>query len=360
MTRSLVRSSLSSGISSGAESHPPTPDDARPNGESAGPSPEAPIVIVTAGDDGFAMPMAVTLSSALTHLPPEQAVQIIALDSGMSADHQRRISSVVRRAHDRATLDWHHPDVSSIDQIDLQDMDPRFNVSTFYRFLIPDVLPKTCTRVLYLDSDVVVERNLQPMWRTPFDGNAILAVPERIVSCPEAGVAEWERLGLDPDARYFNAGIMLINLAAWRADNIHGRAIKYLLDPSNRFSYPGDQEALNAVLAGRWGALDLRWNVTHLLYDEGEKPKMEAMLGGNLDPVAQDPFLIHYTSDRKPWEPYCDHPMEDRFHHYLRRSGWFSSLGYSSWRVGLAGRRGLHHLKTITRPIRHRIGLRRR
>lgn len=318
------------------------------------------MVIVTAGDDGFALPMAVTLSSALRHVPSEQSVDIVALDSGMSVANQARISAVVEEAHPHAELTWVQPDITSIEGIHLEEMDPRFNASTFYRFLIPNVLPDTCHRVLYLDSDVVVERNLQSLWRTPFNGNAAMAVPERIVSCPVAGIAEWERLGLDPDARFFNAGILLINLAAWRADNIHGQAIEYLLDSSNRFRYAGDQEALNAVLAGRWGALDLRWNVTHLLYSEDEKPRMEAMLQTDLDPVAQEPFLIHYTSDAKPWGPFCDHPLEDRFHHYLHRSGWFSTMGYPAWRVALAMRRGMHWLKEVTRPFRHQIGLRRR
>jgi lipopolysaccharide biosynthesis glycosyltransferase len=106
--------------------------------------------------------------------------------------------------------------------------------------------------------------------------------------------------------------------------------------------------------------LDLRWNVTHLLYDLRERRDVEAMLQVDLEPVAQDPFVIHYTSGEKPWGVVCSHPFQDRFHHYLRRSGWFERGEYPLWRAGLSMRRGLHTLKRVTRPLRHRIGLRRR
>jgi lipopolysaccharide biosynthesis glycosyltransferase len=214
--------------------------------------------------------------------------------------------------------------------------------------------------VLYLDSDIVAEESIEELWAQSFEDHIALAVPERAVSCPENGIAEWERLGLMAEAPYFNSGVMIIRLDRWREADISGAALRYLTNPENRFCYPGDQEALNAVLAGRWGALAPRWNATHLLYSDTERPKMEAMLGTSLAAAQEDPALIHFTSDRKPWMPGCAHPLQGRFFHYLRRSGWFGTGRYEAWRVRLALRDGVEWAKTMSRPLRHKIGLRHR
>ena len=319
---------------------------------------EDPVVIVTAGDDGFALPMAVMLSSALKHLPQSQTVEVYVLDAGLTENSRRRLDRVVQLNHPRAALFVVRPDRSEIADLNL-DMDPRFNASIFYRLLIPDILPDRYSRVLYLDSDVVVDRDLLPMWERSFEGTAALAVPERIVSCPEAGIAEWEALGLDPKSPYFNSGVMLLNLDVWREKNLHRKVIDYLRDPSNRFCYASDQEALNAVLAGQWKALDLRWNATHLLYSEKDRPRLEAMLETDLGPVARDPFIIHFTTEWKPWRAHCNHDFEHRFHYYLRRSGWFGRMEYLVWQLKLWVQKGMYILKQKSRPLRHAIGIRR-
>ena len=330
------------------------------SGSGGSPTPDSgssPIVLVTAGDEGFALPMAVTLHSTLTHIAPHRSVRIVGLDAGLTPRSRRRIAQVVRESYADTTLRWVQPDISALTEITIKTA-ARFNASIFYRLLIPEVLPASYERVLYLDSDIVAEESIEALWAQLFGDHIVLAVPERAVSCPENGIAEWERLGLAAEAPYFNSGVMLIHLDRWREADISGAALRYLTNPENRFCYPGDQEALNAVLAGRWGALAPRWNATHLLYSDTERLKMEAMLGTSLASAREDPALIHFTSDRKPWMPRCGHPLQERFFHYLRRSGWFRPGHYEAWRVRLALRDGVEWVKTMSRPLRHKIGLR--
>lgn len=327
--------------------------DDSPYGSGSG----GPIRLVMAADEAFAMPMAAGLYSALTHLPSGQEVRIWALDAGLTDESKRRITEVAHRASSGADLIWEEPDTSLIEGVDVQ-MDPRFSPAIFYRLLIPEVLPEETSRVLYIDSDLIFERSLLPLWRKPFEGNAILAVPERIVSCPKAGVAEWKRLGLDPGAPFFNSGLMLINLQAWRDLDVHGQAINYLLNEENDFSYASDQEALNAILAGQWGQLDQRWNAIHQVFDPDLRERHEVMLGTSLEPAQQDPYVIHYTSDRKPWLPRCAHPKRERFFYYLRESGWFTRSEYLKWRSQLSVGTAIQWLKDLSRPYRHKLGLR--
>lgn len=316
------------------------------------------VQLVMAADEDFAMSMAVTLFSILHHLSSGQKIQITALDAGVTDESKDRIADVAQREHEKAHLEWICPDVSLIEDVEIE-MDPRFSPAIFYRLLIPEIFPESCHRVLYIDSDIVMERSILPLWRKALGENAVRAVPERIVSCPKAGVAEWQRLGLDAGALFFNSGLMLINVDAWREHDLHKQAIEYLLNPENDFCYASDQEALNAVLAEQWEALDYRWNAIHQVYDPELRSRHEVMLGTTLSSIRHEPFGIHYTSDNKPWLSGCTHPARDRFYHYLRQSGWFSPVEYLRWRATLALRDGLHTVKEVTRPFRHRIGLRR-
>lgn len=310
------------------------------------------IRLVMAADDAFAMPMAVTLYSVVSHLPSPSTVEIMAFDAGMSGRGKEKIREVVTANGPTVHLTWIEPKVTRFERM-ASETAPRFSEAIYYRLLIPEVLPSSCRRVLYLDSDLIAEQSIAPLWQKPFDSNAACAVPERIVSCPDFGVAEWERLGLDANAPYFNSGLMLINLDAWRALDVSERACEYMLDSTNDFHLKSDQEALNAILAGHWGALDPRWNVVHLLYDSEERASMEEMLNTDLSSVPQDPYVIHFTGSEKPWMHSCPHPDRARFYHYLRRSGWYSLPEYVQWRVP----RFLQRLKEVSRPLRHRVGL---
>jgi len=335
----------------------PGPDEGeRPStisesGRNAGGESAPPLHLVTMADEAFAMPMSVALFSVLQPLPPGSEPRIVALDAGVSGKSRERVHRVVDRASQTAQLEWVCPDTSAIDDVD----HARSSKANLYLFLVPEILPDECTRALYIDSDLVAERSVRSLWTKSFGDNAVLAVPERTVSCPSNGVAEWERLGFDADDLYFNSGVMLLNLEVWRQQNVHGRAIDYLLDPENRFCYKSDQEALNAVLEGQWGPLDPRWNAIHLLYEPDHRAEIEEMMDTDLRFARDDPYLIHYTGDEKPWHRGCEHPRRRRFYHYLWQSGWFTTAEYAKWRAPLV----YQWLKDVSRPYRHRIGLRR-
>ncbi|WP_410812239.1 glycosyltransferase [Micromonospora sp. 067-2] len=58
---------------------------------------------------------------------------------------------------------------------------------------------------------------------------------------------------------YFNSGVICVDVPAWRAADIGATALSLVTKHGL-----SDQHALNTVVAGRWTALDPRWNVlTH-------------------------------------------------------------------------------------------------
>ena len=114
-----------------------------------------------------------------------------------------------------------------------------------------------------------------------------------------------------------------MNLTAWRDEDIAGAAVKYLTDGRHQFLV--DQEAINAVLPGRIGQVDPRWNVQ----TEHFQPPHQATLPldeAQLAELTKDPWIVHFTTAVKAWSYECTHPFRDE---------WFASLDqtpYRGWR----------------------------
>jgi lipopolysaccharide biosynthesis glycosyltransferase len=85
------------------------------------------------------------------------------------------------------------------------------SVATYFRLLLPSLLPAEIDRVLFIDADTVVTADLQELWHQPLQGKALGAVPEHISSCRDHNYTFGD---------YFNAGVMLVDLQRWRQADV--------------------------------------------------------------------------------------------------------------------------------------------
>ena len=102
---------------------------------------------------------------------------------------------------------------------------------------IPELLADY-PRIIYLDSDVIVEADISDLWMSDFESNYVLAVQDLInpfVSSP-LGLRNWRELGMNADSKYFNAGVLVLNADRWRKENVADRLVQYLRDNYHRCS----------------------------------------------------------------------------------------------------------------------------
>jgi lipopolysaccharide biosynthesis glycosyltransferase len=330
----------------------PVPEKAMP--EKA--MPEKPLVLACAADDDFAMPMAAMLHSALVNLDPSRAVHLFVIDDGIRDDNKKRLQRTIYAARPQATLSW----LEEAGRLP-EGLKTSWCISTsaYLRLLLPDLLPDHYEKVMYLDSDVIVEADLQHLWNQEIpERTAVLAVQDFIVpyvSCAK-GLALYEELGLAPDAPYFNSGVMVINLKRWRAERVSQKVFRYL-DEHHEHVHLHDQDGLNAVLAGAWEKLSPRWNqqtdLFHFEWWDGDRKKFKERIRPLREDLVHRPHIIHFTGASKPWHPRCHHPEQGRFLRYLKESAWFTPLEWNAWRLGKALLRPERWLREKTRPARH-------
>jgi lipopolysaccharide biosynthesis glycosyltransferase len=247
--------------------------------------------IVLACDEAYAMPLATAVRSMVEVNRSARPLEIVVLTSEFSDNKKRKVEASV--SDSEASFRWVKMDLSSFERCSTLSYISRM---TYARLLLPYVFDTSIVKVLYLDADIIVLDDLRPLWDTNLDG-AVLGAVVDIDSERHA-----ERLGLTyrttdkaatesvtPSGGYFNAGVLLVDLARWRQERISESAIQYLAQhPDTPFS---DQDAINVVCAGRWQQLDVRWNLQKL--DHGQYP-------GRL--ACERASVIHFIGTHKPWK----------------------------------------------------------
>ena len=155
------------------------------------------------------------------------------------------------------------------------------NYMTFARYLIPQFVEEE--KVLYLDSDVIVTRNLNDLFKIEL-GNHLVAAAKVV-------------FGLED---YFNAGVLLINNKLWKEENVQKQCIE-ITNREHETLPEADQTVLNRVCEGRYIVLDDTYNF-QIGYDRlAEQRKQYFILEKSINPL---PAIIHYLSESKPWNLY--------------------------------------------------------
>jgi len=285
------------------------------------------MIIATGADDRFAMPMAVTLYSALTNIEQGRAVTIYIFDGGISEQNRRRLTEMLNVNHVKVHLEWVRPDLSPLNGVKTTQA---FSQAAYLRLLMPELMPDQVDRVIYLDSDLVVEKDLGELWEAEMGDLPALAVQEYVfpyVSCLDWVGETYEMRGLPPNTPYCNTGVMVMNLKRWRAEEIARGALEYMRKSQQSVRY-ADQDGLNAVLAGAWGLLDPKWNVMLAgINSYGQFFGMSKVeMQHAQEELLHEPFILHFTGPLKPWRFVSRGPAQLRFFHYLKQSKWFGAF----------------------------------
>ena len=230
--------------------------------------------IVLVGDQAYQEQVSTTIKSILYY---NKNVKIYVFNQGLSDEWFRDFNELVEQ------LDSELVNIS-LDQVTISPewlTQDHISSATYARYFIPQFVVEE--RVLYLDSDLVVNRDLQPLFDISLEGKLVAAVG-------------------DAGGYGFNAGVLLIDNQSWKEKQLQETFIKEtnrimgLVQSGQMEDFNGDQTVLNHVLAQDWLPLDKIYNlqVGHDLV------AFYSGWNGHFE-LDQEPLIIHYTTFRKPW-----------------------------------------------------------
>lgn len=195
--------------------------------------------------------------------------------------------------------------------------------AVYLRLAIPEALAGE-RRVLYLDADTLVLRDLRPLLTYPLGTAAVAAVRDPRNPKVGGGIAlpGWKRLGVAEGLDYFNSGVMLVNLPACARLGVFERARQFLTQfPDEARLW--DQDALNVALDDGWRRLERCWNTFALSPLLG----LPGFLHTDAEPVIPlgellaDEYaaaVLHFAGPVKPWSAdYPAGPLRDLYRRFL-------------------------------------------
>lgn len=187
----------------------------------------------------------------------------------------------------------------------VKNIRPKRHVSlaAYLKLILPEILPEE-DRIIFLDSDLLVRKDISLLWNNFDENYSILAVWNPGYTYDNLV------MGLSPEEKTFNCGVMLMNLKKMRYNNGPQKLLDFV-ERKNHLTILNDQAAFNAVYAKDWKQLPLTWNVQYKFflqkYDSFNLTKEEQQ------EIINDPYILHFTSESKPWMFRNSHPYKKEF-----------------------------------------------
>jgi lipopolysaccharide biosynthesis glycosyltransferase len=236
-------------------------------------------------DDNFWAPAFATMRSVclFTHRRDELVFHLC--HRTLTAAHRADLERITEEFP--VELRWYDLDQSEMfrDIAARMPVNKRLSNIVYARLMIDRLVGADVDRILYLDCDMMVRDDVAYLFDLDLEGNSIAAVRDSVGAIIAGGRdIKKNRDIFDPADYYFNAGMVLIDVAKWREADIIGRMEEaYATGVMQRIYY--DQDLLNLVFKDKWLKLHWRWNVIH----------------ARLAHDSLDAAIFHYTGQSKPW-----------------------------------------------------------
>lgn len=240
-------------------------------------------------DENFVIPTSVAISS-LIHNNPQKELKVHVVTPGVSEQAEKTLRGMSTNNSEVIVYNVEN-DLNSMSTSGLFDGIPA-NHTALMKFNLPLIL-KDVDKLLYLDGDLIVNGDISPIWDVELGDDLVAGVCDSI--------AEWhmQKLGLK---KYFNSGVMLLNLKKMRDENYSQKLIDYRQNGFNCFM---DQDTFNAVFKNRVKYLDFKYNTMYSVLETKSADEIASFYGmkrRTVNELIDDSVILHFSSSKKPWK----------------------------------------------------------
>lgn len=263
----------------------------------------APISVVFVCDNHYAILLAALIKSIETNHLTGEKLELFIVEDGITSKSKLRIANSIDK--NMTTLHWMPMNECLPPDAKLPVDKSSLPLNIYTRLFIPHFIPKNIKKIIFLDVDMIMLEDISKLWNTDLENNIVGAVQDQFIQVVSrwGGVANYEELGIPADNKYFNAGLMVIDVEKWENADITNKVINCIFEHKKHALFQ-DQYGLNATLALHWHALDPLWN--RYAYSEEERP-----------------FLIHFTGRKPIYKSYeFSKKYQEIFFSYLKMTGW--------------------------------------
>ncbi|TXJ43950.1 glycosyltransferase family 8 protein [Brachyspira pilosicoli] len=251
--------------------------------------------ICLCADNNYAKYMGVTMASILKNTDDDENIIFHIIEPNISENTKNKLFSLKK----------------------IKDFDIKFyrvennkydNLAICLRLLIPELI-NNADKVLYLDSDIIVNGSLKELFSVDIDNYYALVIKDLYVDIYKE---HKESIGIGKDRQYFNSGVLLLNNKLCIEDNMPEKFYSFFEENKSKLKFI-DQDILNHCFMDKAKFVYRKWNYL---------PSKEYNLKST-EPTKDEAVIIHFV-EHKPWKEKCGQPyfLEDYWKYY-QLTPWF-------------------------------------
>jgi lipopolysaccharide biosynthesis glycosyltransferase len=286
------------------------------------------VNIVYSSDENYVQHMGVSIFSLLEHNRDESEIDVYILANEISQSSERKLREMIQGQFGR-----------KLEMIDFApfreklslNMEWPISFSAYARLFLPEMLPTSCERVLYLDCDTVICGPLSNLWNINLNGCSAGGVLDTVLPQFKCTV------GLKENEGYINSGVLLIDLKDWRENGIQKQFTAFIASHNGQVSHH-DQGTINGVLHGKIAFLPPKFNaMTPVFTTRYENLFQLYHIEGpyysktEIREAKQSPVILHYVPEYvgRVWEYECRHPEKKRYQDCLAQTVWKGGMTHA-------------------------------
>jgi lipopolysaccharide biosynthesis glycosyltransferase len=260
------------------------------------------IPVFYAADENYLPYLGVSLASIKKYATKENEYRIYILYTGDLGENAEKVKGM-------------QTDSVRVEFIDVSEKAGQINgvmrcrdyytSAIYFRLFIPDLFPEI-DKAVYIDCDTVLLDDIAKLYQTDIGENYIGAVADQAVASVEA-FCLYTKNALDiPAEKYFNSGVIVLNLKKLRTLKFFQTF--YSILSSYDFIVAPDQDCLNLICKDNVYYLDLEWNTMPIAGSYVHPPK-----------------LVHYNLSMKPWH-YKGMEYEEYFWDFAAQTPFYGEI----------------------------------
>lgn len=273
------------------------------------------INIVFASDDNYIQHATVAMMSIMQNTSRQNYLHCYILDDGISISAKEKVYQTFRGTN--VEVHFLCADVKNLENLFVSGQLSR---AAYLRLQMAELLPESVERVIYLDCDLVVLKDIADLWNIDLKQHPLGAVPDYGIM---ASTKDWKRkqreLGFEADDVYFNSGVLLVEVSAWRRYNYGSKIIAAV--KKHHYQHH-DQDALNVMFYKNWLPIPLQWNVIPPVWYLFVKILSRAKFRKTALKARQDIAVLHYAGGYKPWEYAELKDFNQEYYQYFRQTAF--------------------------------------
>lgn len=287
------------------------------------------IPIALAANDYFVPYTATLIQSIVDNSNTDKNYDILILTQDIKPESKKRINHIIK----------------GFDNISIRYIDPtrliegydffvrgHFGLQTYYRLVLPELIP-SYDKIVYLDSDMVVNADVAELYDTDVEGYLVGACYDPDTSGLYNGYEKEKKPFMDSIMKfedpyaYFQAGTLVMNLKEFRNTYSMEYILKFAVSQKWQLL---DQDILNCLCKNRVKYIDMSWNV--MVDYAGIRIKDIISLAPQWQykmymEARKHPKIIHYAGPEKPWTS-PEEDMGEIFWEYAKKTSYYEAMLY--------------------------------